>query len=41
LLVGTVLSAAYPSLVLSAFEPIRVLKGRFVASRSGNGLRKG
>jgi putative ABC transport system permease protein len=41
LVAGTLLSAAYPSLVLSGFEPIRVLKGRFIASRSGNGLRKG
>ncbi|UYQ91786.1 ABC transporter permease [Chitinophaga horti] len=39
LLIG-VLAGVYPALVLSQFKPISVLKGRFVSTRSGLGLRK-
>lgn len=38
---GAVISAIYPGLVLSAFRPIRVLKGKFTSSATGNRLRKG
>ncbi|MGZ5135330.1 MAG: FtsX-like permease family protein, partial [Flavitalea sp.] len=38
---GTLLSGLYPSLVLSAFQPITVLKGVFKNSISGISLRKG
>lgn len=40
LIVG-VASGIYPSLVLSNFKPIGVLKGTFKSSHSTNGLRKG
>lgn len=36
----TVLAGAYPSLMLSNFKPVAVLKGKFSSSSSGNGLRK-
>ncbi len=40
LLIGLV-SGIYPSIVLSNFKAIRVLKGNFKTSHSSNGLRKG
>ena len=40
-LVVGLLSGIYPSLVLSSFKPIAVLKGRFATSGKGNLLRKG
>jgi len=41
LLAGFFVSAFYPAFVLSSFQPIAVLKGKFRASRSGILLRKG
>ena len=41
LLAGIFVSAFYPAFVLSSFQPIAVLKGKFRASRSGILLRKG
>ena len=38
---GTILSGLYPSLVLSSFQPITVLKGMFKNSTGGMSLRKG
>ena len=38
---GTMLSGLYPSLVLSSFQPITVLKGVFKNSSGGISLRKG
>lgn len=38
---GIVLSAIYPTLVLSRFRPAEVLKGKFAATTQGNLLRKG
>ncbi|HET9276756.1 MAG TPA: FtsX-like permease family protein, partial [Flavitalea sp.] len=38
---GTVFSGLYPSLVLSSFQPITVLKGVFKNSAGGMSLRKG
>ena len=38
---GSALSGLYPALVLSSFEPISVLKGRFISSSRGVLLRKG
>lgn len=40
-LVVTFVAGSYPALMLSAFEPARVLKGSFRASRAGAVLRKG
>lgn len=39
-IIGTLLTGFYPSLVLSGFEPIQVLKGKFRNSRQGVWLRK-
>lgn len=39
-LLGIVVSGLYPSLVLSSFQPARVLKGKFYQSGSGSKLRK-
>jgi len=38
--VGIFLSGTYPALVLSSFNPISVLKGRFISSNKGLFLRK-
>lgn len=40
LLVISLLAGSYPALVLSNFKPIKVLKGSFKSSNSGNGLRQ-
>lgn len=39
-LVGIAISGLYPALVLSSFQPARVLKGKFYQSTTGIGLRK-
>lgn len=41
LAIGTCLSALYPAWVLSSFQPISALKGRFVKSVTGAQFRKG
>jgi putative ABC transport system permease protein len=38
--VGTLLSGVYPALVLSAYQPIAVLKGKIIARAGGISLRK-
>lgn len=40
LLIGAFLSGLYPAFVLSAFNPISILKGKLVNSRGGTSLRK-
>jgi putative ABC transport system permease protein len=40
-LMGSLLSGIYPAFVLSAFQPIYVLKGLFKSSQRGIALRKG
>jgi putative ABC transport system permease protein len=37
---GSLLSGLYPAFVLSAFQPVVVLKGKFTQSRSGTIMRK-
>jgi putative ABC transport system permease protein len=39
-LAGTILSGFYPSMVLSSFKPVAVLKGKVFHSAQGNMLRK-
>lgn len=41
LILGTLLSGFYPSLVLSNYKPTEILKGKFQHSGKGNVLRKG
>ena len=40
LLLGSLLSGIYPSMVLSRYRPVQVLKGKFGSSREGIVLRK-
>jgi len=40
IIVSTILSGAFPSLILSSFQPIKVLKGKFTHSATGITLRK-
>jgi putative ABC transport system permease protein len=40
-LLGTVLSGFYPSVILSSFKPVSVLKGKVIRSSGGNYLRVG
>jgi putative ABC transport system permease protein len=41
LLGGVVLAGFYPAFVLSSYQPVTVLKGKFTRSAKGNFLRKG
>ncbi|MEQ9102521.1 MAG: ABC transporter permease [Imperialibacter sp.] len=41
LVVGTLLSGIYPAMVLSSYQPVVVLKGKFGNSAKGNFLKKG
>ncbi|MEL6534948.1 MAG: FtsX-like permease family protein, partial [Bacteroidota bacterium] len=41
LVTGSLLSGAYPALVMAAYQPIQVLKGKLSAKTSGQSLRKG
>jgi len=41
LIAGALLSGLYPAFVLSSFNPVTILKGKFVQSRTGSVMRKG
>jgi putative ABC transport system permease protein len=41
LVIGIVFSGGYPALVLSSFDPVAVLKGKFKSSSHGQWLRQG
>ncbi len=41
LILGSIISGLYPAFVLSAYQPVSVLKGKFSSSQRGTLLRKG